>query len=162
MGRSEEALASYDRAIRLDATYAKAHCRRAELLASLGRTDDALYFYNRATESDPRYAPALAGKGASWRVWTAPPSPPSATGRPTAWILAATRSSGAPAGRSGATCDRCAPMTPVAGAGRDTRRPSRAGKGAAGRRPEAAGRLCPSAAVARNPRAPSVNTASVI
>ena len=58
-----EALASYDEALALDATLARAHHGRAAALAELGRPDDALAAGDAAVALDPRLAAAHRNRG---------------------------------------------------------------------------------------------------
>lgn len=53
MGRHEEALASYDRAVELDPRYALVWFYRGNALAALGRHEAALASYDRAVELNP-------------------------------------------------------------------------------------------------------------
>ena len=63
MGRAEEAVASYDEAIRCDPSLARAHHSRAGALAALGRTDEALAAYDAAIRLDGHAADAHTDKG---------------------------------------------------------------------------------------------------
>ena len=53
LGRHEEALASYDRAVELDPRYALVWFYRGNALAALGRHEAALASYDRAVELNP-------------------------------------------------------------------------------------------------------------
>lgn len=63
LGRHEEALASYDRALRLKPDYAKAFYHRGNTLLKLKRPEDALASYDRALKLRPDYADALYNCG---------------------------------------------------------------------------------------------------
>lgn len=63
IGRPEEALEHYDRAIALKADYADAHFNRGNVLLDLCRRQDALGSYNRAIALRPRHAAAHANRG---------------------------------------------------------------------------------------------------
>lgn len=63
LGRHEEALASYDRALRLKPDYAKAFYHRGNTLLNLKRPEDALASYDRALKLKPDYADALYNCG---------------------------------------------------------------------------------------------------
>jgi tetratricopeptide (TPR) repeat protein len=56
LGKHEEALAAFDRAIQLDPKLSGAHNARGIELAGLARYDEALAAYTRAIESEPGYA----------------------------------------------------------------------------------------------------------
>ena len=58
MGRAEEAVASYDEAIRADPGYALAHLDRGVALAGMGRTEEAVASYDEAIRCDPSLARA--------------------------------------------------------------------------------------------------------
>lgn len=58
MGRLEEAIDSYDRAIRLDPDYAEAHYSKAVALQAQNRLAEALLSYDRAIRAKPDYADA--------------------------------------------------------------------------------------------------------
>ncbi len=53
LGRCEEAIASYNRAIEIDPTDATTHCNMGVALRKLGRCEEAIASYNRALEIDP-------------------------------------------------------------------------------------------------------------
>lgn len=63
LGRFDEALEAYDRAIELQPDYAWAWARKGRTMRLLERYDDALNCYNQALEIQPRYAWAWNGKG---------------------------------------------------------------------------------------------------
>jgi tetratricopeptide (TPR) repeat protein len=63
LGRFEEALASYDRAIALQPDYAAALDNRGNALRQLRRFDEALSSYDRAIKLQPDYADALYNRG---------------------------------------------------------------------------------------------------
>jgi tetratricopeptide (TPR) repeat protein len=52
-GRTEEALANYDRALSLNPAYAEAHSNRGVLLARMDKPAEATAAYRRAVEADP-------------------------------------------------------------------------------------------------------------
>jgi Flp pilus assembly protein TadD len=58
LGRSEEAIASYNRALEIDPKKASAHCNIGVALGNLGRCEEAIASYNRALEIDPKKASA--------------------------------------------------------------------------------------------------------
>ncbi len=62
-GRLAEALASYDAAVQLSRTYARAHLNRGNALAALGRADEAFAAYDEALACKPDYAGAHVNKG---------------------------------------------------------------------------------------------------
>ena len=53
LGRNEEALASFDRALALGPATAGLHGSRADALVALGRLDEAVQSYDRALALDP-------------------------------------------------------------------------------------------------------------
>ncbi len=63
LGRSQDALASYDRALRLQPDYAEALNNRGIALRSLGRVEEAVACYDRALRLRPDYAEALGNRG---------------------------------------------------------------------------------------------------
>jgi tetratricopeptide (TPR) repeat protein len=63
LGRLEEALEAYDRAIELQSDYSWAWARKGRTLRLLARYEEALKCYNKALEIQPRYAFAWNGKG---------------------------------------------------------------------------------------------------
>src|ERR1700752_3441506 len=66
-GRYSEAMADFDKAIELDANFARAYFNRALIHRRNGATDRALADYNSAVRADPRYAPAYVGRGNMYR-----------------------------------------------------------------------------------------------
>ena len=65
LGRHEEAIADYTRAIELNPQYANAHNNRGNALDDLGRHEEALADYTRAIELNPQYAAAYNNRGAA-------------------------------------------------------------------------------------------------
>ncbi|MFI3219494.1 MAG: tetratricopeptide repeat protein, partial [Methylococcales bacterium] len=63
LGRFDDALASYDRALSINPDYARAHSNRGNVLQSLKRFDDAITSYNRALVIKPDYAEAFCNRG---------------------------------------------------------------------------------------------------
>jgi tetratricopeptide (TPR) repeat protein len=61
--RFEEALASYDRLLKLQPDYAEAFLNRGDTLHELKRFEEALASYDRALKLRPDYAEALANRG---------------------------------------------------------------------------------------------------
>ena len=61
--RPGDAMAAFERAVRLDPGSASAHAGRGFALAALGRREDALSAYERAVRLDPGSASAHAGRG---------------------------------------------------------------------------------------------------
>jgi tetratricopeptide (TPR) repeat protein len=59
--RSEEALASYDKAIALKPDYAEAHNNRGNALGNLKRSEDALASYERALAATVDHSYAFSG-----------------------------------------------------------------------------------------------------
>ena len=57
LGRSDEALEAYDRAVGIDPADAAAHAGRGDALAALDRFAEALEAYDRAADLDPGFAP---------------------------------------------------------------------------------------------------------
>ncbi len=62
-GRYMESLNAFDRAIRLDTTYADAYEGRGSVLYLMNRYAEALASYEQALELDPQFAQAYFGKG---------------------------------------------------------------------------------------------------
>ena len=58
MGRTNEALAHYRKALDLNANYAEPHNNLGLLLANMGRTNEALAHYRKALEINPNYGGA--------------------------------------------------------------------------------------------------------
>jgi len=56
LNRHGDALAGYDRALRINPSYASAHCNRGVALEALGRTTEALPAYEGAIACDPNFA----------------------------------------------------------------------------------------------------------
>ena len=63
LGKSQEAIECYNRALEIDPKYAFALSNKGGSLADLQRMEEAIECYNRALEIDPKYAFALSGKG---------------------------------------------------------------------------------------------------
>ena len=63
LGRLEEALASYDAALRLKPDYAQAHSNRGVALKALGRLEEAVAAYDAALRIKPDYAEAHSNRG---------------------------------------------------------------------------------------------------
>jgi Tfp pilus assembly protein PilF len=63
LGRLDAAIASYDRAVALNANHAEAHSNRGAALRRLRRFDEALISINRATDVAPEYAAAHSNRG---------------------------------------------------------------------------------------------------
>ena len=61
--RTDEALASYDRALALKPDYAEAFYNRGNALQELKRTDEAVASYDRALALKPDYAEAHSNRG---------------------------------------------------------------------------------------------------
>ncbi len=59
LGRLEEALVHFEKAVTLNASYAEAHLNRAIVLNDLGRHDEAAMAFNRAGELDRRDSPVF-------------------------------------------------------------------------------------------------------
>jgi tetratricopeptide (TPR) repeat protein len=66
-GRVEEAIAHYNKALELNATYGEAHYNLANSLVRLGRLDEAVAHYERALEINPNNAPAHYNLAAIFR-----------------------------------------------------------------------------------------------
>jgi len=64
-GRTDEAIANYERAVELYPLYGKAHANLAELLARLGRTEEAIEHYEAAVEVHPDFLPAITNLATS-------------------------------------------------------------------------------------------------
>jgi tetratricopeptide (TPR) repeat protein len=63
LGRHEEAIAAYQRAIELDPEYASPHNGLGNVYDDLGRHEEAIAAYQRAIELDPEYASPHNGLG---------------------------------------------------------------------------------------------------
>lgn len=63
LGRREEALASYEQALRLDPNNAHAHNNRGNVLRKLGRRKEALASYEQALRLDPNSVHAHSNRG---------------------------------------------------------------------------------------------------
>jgi tetratricopeptide (TPR) repeat protein/tRNA A-37 threonylcarbamoyl transferase component Bud32 len=63
LGRHEEAIHCYDRALEIDPRYRTAWCNKGSALDDLGRHEEAIHCYDRALEIDPRYRTAWCNKG---------------------------------------------------------------------------------------------------
>ncbi len=66
-GLPEQALASYDSALLLDATNPYTYCSRASAYHKLGQPELALQNADKALEVDPGYAPAMVNKSLALR-----------------------------------------------------------------------------------------------
>ena len=66
-GLPEQALASYDRALLLDATDPYTYCSKASAYHKLGQPELALQNADKALQVDPVYAPAMANKSRALR-----------------------------------------------------------------------------------------------
>ena len=71
MGRYEEALADFSRAIELDPGNAWAIAVRGETYREMERYEEALADLNRAIELDPGDGWAIAHRGETYRRWSA-------------------------------------------------------------------------------------------
>ena len=67
MGRLDDALAAYDKALRLKPDYAEAHNNRGNTLRDMGRRDGALAAYDKAVRLKPDYAEAHNNRGNTLR-----------------------------------------------------------------------------------------------
>jgi tetratricopeptide (TPR) repeat protein len=67
LGRYEESIEAYDRALQLDPSDVRAWTEKGKALRSLGRGREAVLSYDRALEIDPDHASAWLGKGAALR-----------------------------------------------------------------------------------------------
>jgi tetratricopeptide (TPR) repeat protein len=67
LGRYDEALADYTRAIERDPAYALAYNNRGVTYADLGRSEEALADYTRAIELDPADATAYSNRGVTYK-----------------------------------------------------------------------------------------------
>jgi len=56
LGKPDEALKCYDKAIEINPNYAKAWFNKGIALSKLGRPDEALKCYDKAIEINPNYA----------------------------------------------------------------------------------------------------------
>ncbi len=65
LGRNEEALHCFDRALEIDPRFAQAWSNKGISLAALGRNEEAPHCFDRALEIDPRFAQAWSNKGIS-------------------------------------------------------------------------------------------------
>jgi len=63
LGRTDEALVAYGRALQMDGAFVQARMARADLLRDLGRVDEAGADYARAVESSPRNSDARLALG---------------------------------------------------------------------------------------------------
>ena len=60
MGRLDEAIDSYQQAVRLDPTYAVAHCNLGHALYEKGRLDEAINSVQQALNIDPQLAARIS------------------------------------------------------------------------------------------------------
>jgi len=67
LGRRQEALASFDRAVTLAPAMAELHCNRGAVLHDLKRHAEALAGYERALVLNPAYFEAWLNRGAVWQ-----------------------------------------------------------------------------------------------
>jgi tetratricopeptide (TPR) repeat protein len=67
LGRLDEAVSSYDRAIALDPNLFEVHYNRANALRDLGLLEDAIASYERAIELKPGIAEAYSNRGSALR-----------------------------------------------------------------------------------------------
>ena len=65
LGRFEEAVGCYDRALEIDPTLVEAWNGKGVALAVQGRYEEALSYYDRALELDPTFVKAWNSKGAA-------------------------------------------------------------------------------------------------
>ena len=63
LGRKEEAIASFDRALEIDPRHVDAWDGKGKTLALLGCNEEAIACFDRALESDPNHVGAWIGKG---------------------------------------------------------------------------------------------------
>ena len=56
LGKYEEAIATYDKAIEIDPQYADAWNNKGSALGCLGKYEEAIAAYDKAIEIDPQYA----------------------------------------------------------------------------------------------------------
>jgi tetratricopeptide (TPR) repeat protein len=63
LGRQEEALASFEQALRLDPNHANAHNNRGNVLLQLGRQEEALASFEQALRLDPNHAGTHNNRG---------------------------------------------------------------------------------------------------
>jgi serine/threonine-protein kinase len=70
LGRREEALDAFHRALELDPNSAEIVCGRADLLTDLGRYAEALADYARSIDLDPEFAHAY--RNGAWLLATCP------------------------------------------------------------------------------------------
>ena len=63
LGRDEEAICCYDKALAINPRYAVAWSNKGASLHDLGRTEEAIVCYDKALEIDPRHTNAWNGKG---------------------------------------------------------------------------------------------------
>ncbi len=65
LGRTEEALAAFDRSIDLNPDYVAANCNRAAALVALGLLDEAIRSCDRALALDPEHVDGYGNKGSA-------------------------------------------------------------------------------------------------
>jgi tetratricopeptide (TPR) repeat protein len=63
LGKYDEAVQAYDKAIELDPKYAKAWVNKGLVLRMNGKYEKALQMFNMATKLDPQYASGWNNKG---------------------------------------------------------------------------------------------------
>jgi len=83
-GRSEEAIAAYDRAINVEAAHVPARLNRAGVLFQLGRFEDAAKEYGTLLQVAPGHPAATAGLRACRKKLTEKQAPPTAPSGPPA------------------------------------------------------------------------------
>ena len=71
LGRKEEAIACYDRALEIEPRYAHAWNNKGIALSALGRKEEAIACYDRALEIDPRMRLRGATRAMRCRTWGA-------------------------------------------------------------------------------------------
>src|SRR5579871_2448844 len=67
-GKTEEALADFNKAISLDPNYGQAYANRGLIYRQTRRLDQAMADYERALSLDANYAPAYLGRGLVYKA----------------------------------------------------------------------------------------------